>query len=594
MAKKKTSKATAKKKAAAKSTEDKKKTTTKNSGKKNTANKTSAKKNSAKKTSTAKKTSAAKSSKKSPPAKKTNKAASVKKNKVTLQELLMRQFEHPKNTYVETAPKGLTYDVIPDAPPFFEIDDSKELSRLKKLLMQKIDITDIPPPPPKPKKKVPIAELIRQKYAVSSKPIWEAPKKDMRFPDSPPYIDTSDPDKQTKIRSLLFQHISIENIEPPPETPEEKKSEPAPSPKKARTPVPVSELLKNTYPAWTAQSVMPAPEKKQRIISDPPAFIQGAPDEIRRIRELLFQKIDLTDIPEPVQTQNVSDTEEKQSKPTETRKKETIQVEKSAADEKLKASASVAEPVQPEPQEKDNIAAPILPPESDYADYTLETKKDTQLMSNSLKCVFAGIVVLFIMLYMASSSNHSKYYLIDGKSGVEVWQGTFSPMGKSYMLTMMGMEIPETTKSYYMQSDIYPMICNFYLDQASDVLSEDNIPNLVQVKEYLEMAYYFATEDVQKEIQKRLNGIDFMMFVLRADIAIQKGSETDLEKAREYIEEAQELAEKNYQQDMIKNRLQLLDGERSDKKSHETKSPQSKTESVSKESSQGQKKMESH
>jgi len=593
MAKKKTTKAAAKKKGAAKSTEEKKKTSQKNSAKKN-----SAPKNSAKKTSTAKKTSAAKTTKKTPAAKKTKKTASATKTKVTLQELLKRQFEHPENIHIESAPKGMTNDSIPDAPPFFEINDSKELSRLKKLLMQKIDITDIPPPKPKPKKIVPIAELIRQKYAVPSTSLWEAPKKDMHIPDAPPYIETSDPDRQTKIRSLLFQNISIENVKPLPDTSVAKESDPAPAtPKKEKPSVPVSELLKNVYPAWSPQSVVPAPEKAQLNISDPPAFIEGSPDEIRRIRELLFQKIDLTDIPEPVQEQVTDNVEEKQAEQTETKQKDIVapaQVDKSANDEKLKEQASIEEPVSPEPQEDDSIAAPLIPPESDYSDYTLETKKGEQLMSNSLKFVFAGIVVLFVMLYMASSSNHNKFYLIDGKSGVEVWQGTFSPMGKSFMVTLMGMETPETIQPFYTQSEIYPMICSFYLDQASEVLSEDNIPNLVQVKEYLEMAYYFATEANQQEIQKRLNGIDFMMFVLRADIAIQKGSETDLEKAREYIEEAQELVEKNYQKDMIKSRLQLIEGKIAEKKPPEAQTPHSKAEASPKKASHDQKKSDSH
>jgi hypothetical protein len=583
MAKKKTTKAAAKKKAAAKSTEEKKKTTAK---KKSTAKKTSVKK-----TSTAKKTSAAKTSKKAP-ASKTKKSESVTKAKFTLKELLERKFEHPDDIVVEPAPKHLTYDAIPDAPPFFNENDSKEKKRLKDLLMQTIDIKNIPPPKPEPKKNVPIAELIRQKYAVSPKSLWKPPQKDINIPDPPPFIDASDSEKQANIRSLLFQKISLKNIQSLIEATEDKKSERTSEVrKKDRPALPVSELLKNTYPAWPPQSVVSAPEKKQANIPDPPPFAEGSPDTIRRIRELILKKIDLTDIPETVPTITEKETAKVVKKDSlETLETKAPVIEEALHEEKESIPSEAPEEV-PETDQPDEL----ITPESDYSDYTLAPDKDTQLMSNSLKCVFAGILVLFILLYMASSSNHKKYYLVDGKSGVELWQGSFSPMGKSHIITLMGMEIPDTEQDFYSESEIYPLICGFYLDQASEVLSQDNIPNLVQVREYLLLAHHFATEENQQKIQKRLNSIDFMMFVLRADMAIQKGSENELEKAREYIEEAKDLAEKNYQKDMIKNRLQMIDGIKAVNEPDQNEL-QSKTDDAddSKKDTQTQDKAESH
>jgi len=603
MAKKKSTKATAKKKAAAKSTEEKKNTT---------AKKSTAKKNSAKKASSAKTSSSSNTSKKSQTSE-TKKAESIKKTKVTLKELLSRKFEKPENIVVEPEPKRMTYDAIPDAPPVFETKDSNELKRIKGLLMQKIDITDIPPPKPEPKKIVPIGELIMQKYAVSPKSLWVPPEKDRHLPDPPPYIDASDPKKQSKIRDLLFQNISLKDVQPLKETPKKEKSAPAPAKAKIDKPsVPVSELLRNTYPAWTPQSVMPAPEKTKHSMPDSPPFIEGSDDEIRRIRELLFKKIDITDVSEMVQEQTTP--EKTQAEAPDIVQKEKTDSIKADEPDSVKADEPTIEntqniekqifqekPDQSEPPDNKETLDTLIQPEPDYSDYTLETNKEAQLMSNSLKCVFAGILVLFVMLYMASSSNHSKFYLVDGKAGAEVWQGNFSPMGKSYMLTLMGMELPETEQNFYSQSEIYPLICGFYLDQANVVLSEDNIPNLFQVKEYLEMAYNYATEDIQEKIQKRLNGIDFMMFILRADMEIQKGTENDLEKAREYIEEAEALAEKNYQKDMIKNRLQLINEKKTEDQSSEPATEtetetesQSKANDTSKKSPQDQDKSESH
>jgi len=548
MAKKKTTKATAKKKAAAKSTEEKKKSS---------AKKTSAKKSSASKKSTAKKTSNANNTKQA----KTKKAASVKKPNVTRKELLSRKFNKPDNIVVESAPTGNAFDAIPDAPPFFDTDNQKELKRLKGLLMQKIDMTNIPPPRPKAKKKIPIAKLIKRQYAVPTKTLWTLPKKDVYYPDPPPYFETSDPEQKAKIRSLMMQKISLKDVTPQPEPK-------TPTPKPA---IPISELIHKVFFPWVQQDVDPPPLPSHPKMSDPP-FFDGTPEEMSRIRELLFKQFDLTDIPEPVQKadqqlpqpenndiEGVSahtDTLSPKTTDTDAHTK-TIEPETSAI--KTTDTPADTKPAEPEPP-AEKPAEPDIPKAPDYPNDTLETNnKETQLMSNSLKCVFAGVLAIFVLLYIASGSNHSKYYLIDGKSGVEVWQGNFSPMGKSRVITMMGMDIPETTQESYTRFEIYPMICEFYIDQANDVMSEDNIPNLVQVREYLEMAHYYATEEVQQKIQARLNGIDFMVFILKADMAIQKGSENDLDKARAFIEEANELVEKNYQKDLIKSRLQLLE-----------------------------------
>ncbi|ETR73187.1 MAG: hypothetical protein OMM_01154 [Candidatus Magnetoglobus multicellularis str. Araruama] len=427
--------------------------------------------------------------------------------------------------------------------------------------MQKIDMTNIPPPRPKAKKKIPIAELIKRQYAVPTKTLWTLPKKDEYYPDPPPYFETSDPEQKAKIRSLMMQKISLKDVTPQPEPK-------TPTPKPA---IPISELIRKVFFPWVQQDVDPPPLPSQPKMSDPP-FFDGTPEEMSRIRELLFKQFDLTDIPEPVQKadqqlpqpenndiEGVSahtDTLSPKTTDTDAHTK-TIEPETSAI--KTTDTPADTKPAEPEPP-AEKPAEPDIPKAPDYPNDTLETNnKETQLMSNSLKCVFAGVLAIFVLLYIASGSNHSKYYLIDGKSGVEVWQGNFSPMGKSRVITMMGMDIPETTQESYTRFEIYPMICEFYIDQANDVMSEDNIPNLVQVREYLEMAHYYATEEVQQKIQARLNGIDFMVFILKADMAIQKGSENDLDKARAFIEEANELVEKNYQKDLIKSKLQLLE-----------------------------------
>jgi len=545
MAKKKTTKTAAKKKAA--------KTTTK---------KSTAKKKTAKKTTTAKKTDVQKktSTKKTVA---TKNKASVTKEKVTIKELLTRQFEKPDNILVEPSPKKTTMDNLKDAPPFVDISDTQERDRIKALLLQKIDIKDIPQP----------------------------------------------------------KNVS-----------EERKPKPVPKPKPV---VPIPELLKKKFTPLNKQKVVPPPPSESSVIPDPPPFIEGKKDEVARIRELLFRKIDLTDIPDrPVDVPKVTEPEKVEHKIVETKsqvkneksnaekisedvssekvepeqktEKENIiseEISDESADKKeseTKPDKKIADDKQPtaqkaevnakeneKPETENNISEEAaLLEENTIDDSILNNESKESIMSNSMKLVFAGIAILFIMLYLASTKNNAKYYLIEGKTGVELWQGDFSPMGQSHILTLMGMELPEDNKPSYSKSEVNPVICAFFLDQANDLLSDDNIPNLVEVKEYLLLAHDYADESTQKEIKKRLNGIDFMMFVLKADLALQKGSNEDLKKAKSFINEAQELAEKNYQKDMLKKRVQLLNSitaaKAKAKKDTESKETTKKAESAEK------------
>jgi len=550
MAKKKTTKTSAKKKSAAKSNRTEDKT------KKSTAKKA---KQSAAKKGTAQKTNQSKIQKKS----------TVKKKTVSLKELLMRQFEKPDNTAIAPASNVNPFESVPESPPFFDTNDSKKIKKLKSLLLQKIDMTDMSPPKKqsgkkavaKPKKTVSVSELLKKKFAVKPKDVWIAPQKKTVISDSPPFVDISDSKEFERIRSLLFQKIDMTQI-PAPKVVEERKPKPKPEPPKPKPVIPISQLIKKTFSPWSEIPIEPAPTSVSPNISDAPPFIEGSSDEIKRIKALLLNKIDMTDIPAPVieKEETTVDTKPEEitqkvpvPKPKEEATTDEIQTEitpeKEIAEEKIPVEKTESNSV-----EKNQ---PVEQPVNDVI-FT-DDKKDNPIMSNSLKLVFAGVLVLFFMMYMASSSNYKKFYLLDGKSGVELWQGDFSPMGKSHVVTLRGMELPEDILPEYTKSEVYPLVCAFFLDRANEILSQDSIPNLDQVKESLEQAYEYADEKARKEIEKRLNGIDFMMFVLRADLAIQKGSSEDLKKAKEYIKEAQGLAEKNYQTDMIKKRLQLLE-----------------------------------
>jgi len=623
MAKKKNVKAGAKKKATAKSKaeENKKQTRTQSTS---TAQNTSTAKTNGNKKANGKKEASASQSKQS----KTKKAGNGNTKNITYGDILFRKFDQPDNMNILPAKPQIHFESIPDSPPFFDTADTKKHNQLKQLLMKTIKLPrpkipvaqlikrsfalpvdnfwipqktahTIPEPPPffdpddsemfkkgkallmktikLPKPKIPIAQLIRKKFIVPVESPWSPPSKEVSFPEAPPIFDDENrkngqdllmrkfklPKPKIPVAQLIKRTyaLPIENLwsaptkemsipEAPPIFDSEKCKQgqellmrkfKIPKPK-----IPVAELNKRTF-ALPAENLWSPPQKEIIIPDSPPYFTNDDPAKVEKLRSLLLKKIDLDQIEPKTET------------------------EPQTAPEPPKTAE-----LDPEVDAEQNVLSGAIDGEdpssaTGFADeVVLETnKQEVELMSNSLKCVFAGIVAIFIMLYIASSSNYNKYYLVEGKSGVEVWQGIFSPMGQSHLLSLIGMEMPEPTKETYTQEEVFPLICAFYLDQANEVLAAENIPNLLQVKENLELAKKYATEGVDEKIQERLNGIDFMMFVLKADLAMQKGTADEIKKAQGYIDEASQLAQKNYQKDMIKNRLQFLKKKSSQQKAQD-------------------------
>jgi hypothetical protein len=176
-------------------------------------------------------------------------------------------------------------------------------------------------------------------------------------------------------------------------------------------------------------------------------------------------------------------------------------------------------------------------------------------MSKPIKYVTLGIVVLVGLLLLVSYSNSGKYFLKSTSSGLEIWKGNFAPAGASLITAIKGVQPPEIMKKSYSKDEVFPLACNLILKKVDDLLAVREIPDFRGLKEYLDQAGLFAqTPEAKNAIELRLNGINFWVQTYKADVAMSRGEQADLEAAAIYLEEAIPYAVFDYQKKMIEAR----------------------------------------
>ncbi len=160
------------------------------------------------------------------------------------------------------------------------------------------------------------------------------------------------------------------------------------------------------------------------------------------------------------------------------------------------------------------------------------------------RSAFPGIAGLLIVILMglvihASYRNADKYYLNFAAGALEIWQGTFSPRGKKRILIMPGVQKPVEIKAVYTRESVFPLAFNFYISKADALMAVTGMPDFSGIKSYLNRALTFATTEKQRQSARiRINQIDRMVLFYKADVAVTKGSRTDLKAALDYLDQA--------------------------------------------------------
>jgi hypothetical protein len=402
----------------------------------------------------------------------------------------------------------------------------------KKAAPKKTPAKKAAPKKTKTTKKVPVKELIFKKFEPTgtlAKPM-PAPKPAAVDISAPPFISSSDPKEVERIRALLFNKFDMKAI----------KTAAKAAPKKAKTTkkVSVKELVfKKFEPTGTLAKPMPAPKPTVVDISAPP-FISGSdPKEVERIRALLFNKFDMKAIkaaakaPAPaVEPAPVTETEAPAQEAAKVitaadAPAPTAEVEPAPAPkaEATQDAAKVITAADAQAPEADNAYISVEPPASDGTG---------DPMSRMIKIALAAAAVIVLLMLAVSYNNSLKYYIYPKDDAIEIWKGEFSPKGKAFFMVLHGVPAVDPVKAVYTQKDVFPLVFTYFIDKADTLLEVPGLPDFEGIKDYLHKARAYAIDgDMQTAVTTRLNNIERMTLLYKADVAISKDNEDALESA---------------------------------------------------------------
>ncbi len=183
--------------------------------------------------------------------------------------------------------------------------------------------------------------------------------------------------------------------------------------------------------------------------------------------------------------------------------------------------------------------------------------QNTNSAKKRLLLIITGFIFIILMglVIRASYHNTEKYYLKSAAGAVEIWQGTFSPGGKKRILIMPGVQIPAKTKNVYAMEEVYPLAFKFYVSKADALMEVPGMPDFVGIKSYLNRALSFATtEDLRQTAHGRINQIDRLILLYKADVAATKGTRSGLEAALGYLDQAVKLNPDEIETELIKKK----------------------------------------
>ena len=479
--------------------------------------KSTAKKSGAKKVKTTKKKSSPKAStaknKKVTRAKAVSAPGSQSPNKpeVTLRDLLFKKFTSEQPTAMQGAPEPDFSNIT--APPMIHSDDPQEAERLHKLLLQKFSMAEIEK---------------AAKAPVESKPV-KAPEQAQK------------------------------EAEPAAAAAKETPQAPAATPKPQPT---LRELLSRQFASeQPASAIKGAPEPDFSNITAPPLIHSDDPQEAERLHKLLLQKFSMAEIEKaakaPVESKPVKAPEQaqKEAEPAAAAAKETPQAPAATPENAPEMSATSHNEINQNISSEDSHTASEQPP---FESPPKPERAPADPVERIMKLAAVILAALFMMIMWASIVNHSKFYVSQRNQAVEIYRGRFSPTGKKFFVVLHGLQM-ETPQKNYTRKEIYPLIFGYYVDKADSLLEVSDVPAYDSIRTYLEKADKYALNASMRDaVKTRLNNIDRLLLLYKADVAINKNTPESLESALTYLKQADQLTSDKAQSELIAQKRNLI------------------------------------
>ncbi len=276
-----------------------------------------------------------------------------------------------------------------------------------------------------------------------------------------------------------------------------------------KKPVSIRDLLAKKFdmPAPAKKYTPPSAGKGRATVSSPPFFTGETPEETKRVRRLLFKRFDVTPPEEKADSGSESE---------------------------------------PKPETQTAAASPSKRP----------TDSGQQIASIGI-----GILVLLLALVMWSSAlNVGKYYMKTVNGEVEIWKGRFSPRGAEKIFTLDRAALPADLKEAYGKEEALPLIFEGIVNNTDALLNKEEIPGFDFIRGELEKARpYAVTDQMSIRLQRRMDKIDMMSLVYKADVFAGKGTTADLKLAREALEKTLALNLDEAEKGLVEQKITWID-----------------------------------
>jgi hypothetical protein len=133
-------------------------------------------------------------------------------------------------------------------------------------------------------------------------------------------------------------------------------------------------------------------------------------------------------------------------------------------------------------------------------------------------------------------------------------------MGEKLFLRLPGVQAPGTIAPVYNKNDVFPLAFNYYLEKADALLEGQAAAEFTSIKDLLLSARPYASTGAMRElVNNRLDGIDFMLLVYKADVAESRGTVSDMAAALEALDDAAMLAVDERQQSFIDGKIAAVE-----------------------------------
>lgn len=344
------------------------------------------------------------------------------------------------------------------------------------------------------------------------------------------------------------------------------KAKAAPKKAKPKKIVSVKELVfKKFEPTGALPEAMPAPKPAAVSVSAPPLISSSDPKEVERIRALLFNQFDMDAIKAAAKAPAPASDP---APATEAEPEAATAAPPQAPAKVITASDADAEAPAQGPAKVITASDAEQPAEKAYISVEPASDSAGDPMNRIVKIAVAAAATVVFLLLAISYNNSSKYYIYPKDNAIEIWKGQFSPKDKAFFMVLHGTPAVEPVKESYTEKDVFPLVFNYLVDKADTLLEVPGLPDFEGIKNYLHQARnYVVDNEMQTAVTTRLNNIERMTLLYKADVAISKDNVVALGSAIGLLKKASMLTHSSAQEDEIAQKIEQALARRAELKS---------------------------